>query len=98
MKPDYTDASSKFYGVGKGRMYEREGSFHDPLFPKATPRLVPRPHIIVTLRSEMEATSQIGLEARTVIGNNLPYYLVRVDVGMNWHRARACSHAHFIIK
>ena len=82
MKPDYTNVS-KFYGVEKGRMYEREGAFHDPLFPKPTPRLVPQPQRHVTLRSEMEATSQIGLEVRTVIGDNLPSALVGVDVGMD---------------
>ena len=42
MNPNYTDVS-KFYGVGKGRTYEREGAYHDPLLPKPTPRLVPRP-------------------------------------------------------
>ena len=49
MKPDYTDASSKIYGVGKGRMYEREGAFRDPLLPNFTPCLVPQPQILVTL-------------------------------------------------
>ena len=43
MKPNYTDAMSKFYGIGKGRTYEWEGSFTYPLFPKATPHLVPQP-------------------------------------------------------
>ena len=42
MKPDYTYVS-KFYRVGKDRTYEREGAFHDPLFPNPTPHLVPRP-------------------------------------------------------
>ena len=46
----------------------------------------------------MEATSQIGIEARTIIGDNLPYSLVGVDVGMNRHRAHACSRAHFSYK
>ena len=49
MKPNYTDALSKFYGIGKGRTYEQEGAFHDPLLPKATPRLVPQPQRLVTL-------------------------------------------------
>ena len=97
MKPDYTDVS-KFYRVGKCRTYEREGAFLDPLFPKATSRLVPRPQRLVTLRSEMEVTSQIGLEARTVIGDNLPYVVVGVDVGMDRHRAHTRSHAHFYYK
>ena len=30
MKPEYTYAPSKFYGIGKGRTYEWEGSFRDP--------------------------------------------------------------------
>ena len=42
MKPDYTDVS-KFYRVGKGRTYERKGSYHGPFLPKTTRRLVPRP-------------------------------------------------------
>ena len=42
MKPDYTDVS-KFYKVGKGRTYEQEGAYHNPLLPKPTPCLVPRP-------------------------------------------------------
>ena len=46
----------------------------------------------------MEATSQIGLEARTVIGDNLHFALVGVDVGMNRHRACACSRACFSYK
>ena len=43
-------------------------------------------------------TSQIGLEVRTVIGDNLPSTLVGVDVGMDRHRARAHSRAHFFYK
>ena len=50
MKPDYTDVS-KFYGVGKGRMYEQEGAYHNPFLPNSTPLLVPCPHRDVTLRS-----------------------------------------------
>ena len=46
----------------------------------------------------MEVTSHIGLEVRTVIGDNLPSALVGVDVGMDRHRARACSHAYFSYK
>ena len=46
----------------------------------------------------MEATSQIGLEVRTVIGDNLQYTLVGVDVGMNRHRERAFFHARFSYK
>ena len=86
MNLDYIDVS-KFCRVGKGRMYEREAVVRNPLLPKPTPRLVPQQQIFVTLRSEMEATSHIGLEVRTVIGDNLPSSLVGVDVGMNRHRA-----------
>ena len=46
----------------------------------------------------MEAPSQIGLEVRTVIGDNLPSTLVGVDVGMNRHRPHTCSRAHFSYK
>ena len=48
MKPNYTDVS-KFYGVGKGRTYEREGAYRDPLLPNPTPHLVPLPQRVVTL-------------------------------------------------
>ena len=98
MNPDYIDAPSKFYGVGKSRTYEREGSYHGPLLPRPIPHLVPRPQRVVTLRSEMEAPSQIGLEVRTVIGDNLPSALMVVDVGMDRHRAHAHSRAHFSYK
>ena len=43
-------------------------------------------------------TSQIGLEVRIVIGDNLPSSLVGVDVGMNRHRERTCSCAPFSYK
>ena len=46
----------------------------------------------------MEVTSQIGIEARTIIGDNLQSSLEGVDVDMNQHRARACSHAFFSYK
>ena len=46
----------------------------------------------------MEVTSQFGLEARTIIGGNLPSSLVGVDVGMNRHKACASSHACFSYK
>ena len=46
----------------------------------------------------MEATYQIGLEVRIVIGDNLPSALVGVDVGMDRHRACARSRAHFFNK
>ena len=98
MKPYYTDAPSKFNGIGKGRTYEWELSFQDPLLPKAITRLVPQPQRLVKLQSEMEATSQIGLEARSVIGDNLPSALVGVDVGMDRHRSRSCSCAHISYK
>ena len=48
MNPYYTDVS-KFYGVGKGRTYEREGAYRDPLLPKPRPRLVSRPQRVFTL-------------------------------------------------
>ena len=49
MKLDYTDAPSKFYGIGKVRTYEQEGAFRDPLFPKDAPCLIPQPKRLVTL-------------------------------------------------
>ena len=41
---------------------------------------------------------QIGIEVRTVIGDNLQFSLVRVDVGMNRHREHVCSCARFYYK
>jgi len=46
----------------------------------------------------MDATSQIGLEVRTIIGENLQSTLVGVDVGMNRHRAPASYRTHFCYK
>ena len=46
----------------------------------------------------MEAPSQIGLEVRTVIGDNLPYSLVGVDARMYRHREHTHSCAHFSYK
>ena len=49
MKPDYTDAPSKFYEIVKGTTYEWERAFRDPLLTKDTPPLVPQPQRLVTL-------------------------------------------------
>ena len=46
----------------------------------------------------MEVPSQIGLEVRTIIGDNLPSALMVVDVGMDRHRTRTHSRAHFSYK
>jgi hypothetical protein len=60
MQPDYTNLPSKYYGVGKGRTYNRRGAFRDPVFPRPPPPLVSHPPRVVSLPSEMEATSQVG--------------------------------------
>ena len=65
---------------------------------KPNPPLVPQPKNLVTLQAEMDATSQIGLEVRTILGENLQSALFGVGVGMDRHRACATSHACFCYK
>ena len=98
MKPYYTNVKSKYYGIGKGRTYEKEGTLRDQMETKANPPLVPQPKNRVTLEAEMDATSQIGLEARTILGENLQSALFGVGVGMDRHKARSTSRACFCYK
>lgn len=60
MKPDYTDLPSEYYGTGKGRLYDRKAALHDTELPRPEPPLVCQPPRLVTLWSEMDATSQIS--------------------------------------
>ena len=98
MKPDYTDVKSKYYGIGKGRTYQKAGALRDQMETKPNPPLVPQPKNLVTLQEEMDATSQIGLEVRTILGENLQSALFGVGVGMDRHKSRATSCACFCYK
>ena len=98
MKPDYTNVKSKYYGIGKGRTYEKAVALRDQMEIKANPPLVPQPKNLVTLQAEMDVTSQIGLEVRTSLGENLQSALLGVSVGMDRHRACTTSRAHFFIR
>ena len=86
MKPDYTDIHSKFYGVGKGRIYNRKGSIRDPstLRPPAPISCPPR---LATYKLEMEPTSQVGTTARHNVAEGLTLAFVGVDVGLSQERA-----------
>jgi hypothetical protein len=83
MHPDYTDLPSKYYGVGKGQTYNQRGAFQDPSFPRPPPPLVSRPPRVVSLPSEMEATSQVGKDVRDAIEDNINSSLIGIDVGLN---------------
>lgn len=87
MKPNYTNLSSKFYGVGKVQTYNHRVAFQDTTFPQPPPPLVPQPPRVVSLQSEMDATSQVGQEVRDAIKDNLKTLLVEIDVDLNRPRA-----------
>ena len=60
MKPDYNDLSLEFFGPGRGRLYQRKGAKRDVELPRPEPPLVILLFRVETLRSEMDATSQIS--------------------------------------
>ena len=91
MKPNYNDLPSKFFGPGKGRLYDRKSAKRDAELPRPEPPLVSRPFQVETLRLEMEATSQISRDARVAIIDNVHSGLGGVDVCLN--RKRACENA-----
>jgi len=88
MKPDYTDIHSEFYGVGKGRIYNRKGALRDPSTLRPPPP-ISRPPRLVTYKSEMEPTSQVGTTARHNAAKGLTSTFVGVDVGLSRERAQA---------
>ena len=63
--------------------------------PRPEPPLVSRPSRVETLRSEMDATSQISREARDVMIENVHSGLSGVNIGLNRLRAREHAHANF---
>ena len=83
IKPNYNDLPSEFFGPGKGRLCDRRGARHDAELPRPKPPLVSQHVRVETLRSEMEATSQISREARDSIIDNVHSGLGGVDVCLN---------------
>ena len=83
MKPNYNDIPSEFFGPRKGQLCDRKGTRHDVELPCPEPPLVSRPLRVETLRSEMDATSQISQEARDAIIDNVHSGLGGVDVFLN---------------
>ena len=82
MKPDYTDIHFEFYGVGKGRIYNKKCALRDPS------TLQPPPHIshpprLVTYKSDMEPTSQVGTTVRHNVFEGLTLTFVGVDARMS---------------
>ena len=96
MKPNYNDLLSEFFGSGKGRLYDRKGAKWDVQLPRPEPPLVSQPFRVETLRSEMDATSQISREARDVKIENVYSGLGGVDVYLNQQRARENARANFV--
>ena len=98
MKPDYNDLPLKFFGPGRGRLYQRKGAKRNVEFPRPEPPLVSRPFRVENLRSEMDATSQISREARDVMIDNVHRGLSGVDLCLNRQRARENARANFVYR
>ena len=77
-------------------MCDRRGARHDANLPRPEPPLVSRPVHVETLRSKMEATSQISREERDAIIENVHSGLGGVDVCLNQQRAPKNAHANFV--
>lgn len=82
MDPNYTDTGSKFYGVGKGLTYERPDAMRDVGFRPPAPRLVPRPHRVVTLPEELALISSAASKMRDKIQEHIAAALGGVEVGL----------------
>jgi hypothetical protein len=91
MHPDYTILPSRYYGVGKGRTYDRKWECRDASLPRPPPPLVSLPTGEFASHAEMQATSQVGKEARTAIKDNLEFILYGIDVGLNTQRAQSTA-------
>ena len=65
-------------------------------FPRPEPPLVSRPFQVETLRSEIDATSQISREARDVMIENVHSRLGGFDLSLNRQRARENARANFV--
>ena len=97
MKPDYINIHFEFYGVGKGRIYDKKGALRDPSTLRPPPQISHRPRL-VTYKSEMDPTSQVGTTARNNVVKGLTLKFVGVDVGLNRERARATIWQDFVYK
>jgi hypothetical protein len=98
MKLDYTNLSSKYYGTGKGRTYNRKGAYRSGALSRPPQPPVPRPKGTFASLSVFQSISEVGKEARTAIGENLESMFYGVDVGMKRQRAEADSRATFVDK
>lgn len=99
MHLDYTYLPSKYYSVGKGHTYNRRGVDRDPTFLRSPLPLVSRPKPrVVSLKSKMEATSQVGREEWEAIVDSLNSSLSGIDVGLNRQRERYNTHDKFVYK
>ena len=96
MKPNYNDLLSECFGPGKARLHDRKGARRNVVLPCPEPPLVSRPFWVKTLRSDMEATSQISWEARDSIIKNVHSGLGGVDVFLNWPRADENARTNFL--
>ena len=96
MKPNNNDVPSEFFGPGKGQLCDRRGARRDIELSHLEPPLVSRPFHVETLRSEMEATSQISREVRDVIIDNVRSGLSGVYVCLNRQKARKNAGANFV--
>jgi hypothetical protein len=84
--------------LGKGRTYDRKGAYRSAALSRPPQPLVPRPTGAFASLSEFQATSEVGKEARTAIGENLEAIFYGVDVGMKRQRVEANSRATFVDK
>lgn len=98
MKLYYYDLSSKYYVTGRGWLYDRKGTLIDTKLPRPLPPLVCQLPQLVTLWSEMDATSQIGQEGRDSILDNIHSALTGIDIILNRQREQANSHVDFVYK
>ena len=96
MKPNYNDFPSEFFGPGKGRICDHRGPKSDVEMPRPKPPLVCRPLLVKTLRSEMDATSQISREERDAIIDNVQSGLGGVDVCLNRQREQNNARVNFV--
>ena len=97
INPDYTDILFDFYGVGKGRIYNRKGALRDPSTLRPPPH-ISRPPRLVNYKLEMDPTSQVGTTARHNVVEGLTSTFVGVDVRLSRERACATIRKKFVYK
>lgn len=83
MKPDYNYHPSEYYGNRRGRLYDHKGALRDTELPRSQPPLVCPPPRLVTIRLEINVTSQIGREGRDSIIENIQSALTVIVIVLN---------------